>query len=482
MNDTSNKFDINLQPRKSTEILYELNGFQYFSNGKHGHHINYISKINVPKSDRTKISKILTKNVGISRLLRSFYKNFQLDNIEDSTSLLPSSYLKRKNILVSDENIVSPTISSSEILNSIPKAVNPRAFINVKQLQLITLLSERMKSNSQHYVDFVSFNQRKNISSTDNNCAFKFRYGGLLKDVNKRGSTGHILISSKKITNEIDFENSHSTYCKDGSIFYAIKEFRNKKPEKTFESYRRGIISEFVIGNCFFGKCTNIVNIFDMMEVSDSKYIQVMELCPAGDLYEYVKTYNNINKKIHVVEADCFMKQLLNGVSYMHIHGIAHCDIKLENILFYPNGLLKLCDFGNSSVFQTAWESNIHKQKNILGTQPYLAPEEFKKIPYDPRISDCWSCGMVYMTMILGRYIWRKASISDDLSYRKFHDEMERTGKFHTFEGLTHIYPIKELSRKKALYRIFDQNPTSRISVLQLINTSWVKGVNCCQE
>ncbi|KAK5779581.1 hypothetical protein RI543_003473 [Arxiozyma heterogenica] len=459
------KSDTTLQPSKNTEILYEFKGFQYFSNGKHNHRINSISKINNPDCNKINISKFLNKNMRIFRLLRSYCKKFQTNNIENSVSLLPYS-----------------NFSSPEFLDSIPKVLDPNAFINVKQLQLIALLSERMKCDPHNYKDLVLFDQWKNIPSNNNKCIFKFRYGNLLSDIEQRGSSRHIMLFSKKKINEIDFENSHFTYCNDGNIFYAIKEFKNKNPEKSFESYRRGIISEFIIGNCFFGKCANIVNIFDIMEVNDSRYVQVMELCPSGDLYEYVKTYTKINKKIHVIEADCFMKQLLNGVSYMHTHGIAHCDIKLENILFYPNGLLKLCDFGNSTVFQTAWESNVHEEKTILGTQPYLAPEEFKKKPYDPRISDCWSCGMVYITMILGHYIWRKASLSEDLSFKKFHNEMERTGMFHIFEELTHIYPIKELTRKEALYRIFDQNPTSRITVLQLINTSWVKGINCCQD
>lgn len=486
MNESSNKIFLTSKDSGAIEILYELNGFQYFSNGKHTHHINYISNLRTSEYNKTNNEKnmniFLNKYIKNSKILQFFYKKFQIDNIEGSIPLLLSSDIKGENTLESSIDIKSQTFTTNEMLDSIPEVVNPKAFINFKQLQLIALLTEKMNCDSTSYEKFELFNRRRKMSSKNNKDVFQHKYGRLLSVIDQNGSSGHIKIFYKKITNKRDFENSRSTYCKEGKIFYAVKEFKNKNLERTKENYNRDIISEFIIGNCFFGKCLNIINIFNLMEANNSKYIQVMELCPSGDLYGYVKAYTKIGRRIHVVEADCFMKQLLNGVSYMHIHGIAHCDIKLENILFYPEGLLKLCDFGNSSVFQTAWESNIHKQKSIFGTQPYLAPEEFKKEPYDPRISDCWSCGMVYITMTLGRYIWRKASISDDLSFKKFHDEMERTNKFHIFEGLTHIYPIKELFRKKALYKIFDQNPTSRISVLQLKNTPWIKGIYCCQE
>ena len=47
----------------------------------------------------------------------------------------------------------------------------------------------------------------------------------------------------------------------------------------------------------------------------------------------------------------CLFKQLIQGVGYLHAHGIAHRDIKLENLLLTKDSKLKITDFGVSEVF-----------------------------------------------------------------------------------------------------------------------------------
>lgn len=80
-----------------------------------------------------------------------------------------------------------------------------------------------------------------------------------------------------------------------------------------------------------------------------------------------------------------------------------------------------------------------------------------KKKHYYPRISHSLSNRKLYITIMLGRHIWREVLIFGDLFFKKFHAEIERTNKLYIYEDLTHIYPLKELFRKKAPYKIFDQ-------------------------
>lgn len=63
-----------------------------------------------------------------------------------------------------------------------------------------------------------------------------------------------------------------------------------------------------------------------------------------------VDLFTIINKIEKFSEKTCrfLFKQLLSGLSHVHSRGIAHCDLKLENIIFDHAGNLKLIDFGLS--------------------------------------------------------------------------------------------------------------------------------------
>ena len=89
------------------------------------------------------------------------------------------------------------------------------------------------------------------------------------------------------------------------------------------------------------------------------------------------------------------MKEILKGVEYLHSLGIAHRDIKPDNILISfkeDMPVVKLIDFGfatNSVV------SNIH-----CGTPNFIAPELFKKQPYSPIKADVWAFGVMFYYLL----------------------------------------------------------------------------------
>lgn len=90
-------------------------------------------------------------------------------------------------------------------------------------------------------------------------------------------------------------------------------------------------------------------------------------------------------------EAKCLLRQLLEAVAYLHRHSIMHRDLKLSNLLYTSQGLLKLCDFGLARYIQpqgTALTSRVV-------TLWYRAPELLLGAEWYNEAVDMWSVGCV---------------------------------------------------------------------------------------
>ena len=84
-------------------------------------------------------------------------------------------------------------------------------------------------------------------------------------------------------------------------------------------------------------------------------------------------------KKVHRVSEDrgrIWVKQLMDGMKFMHDQGWAHRDLKVENVLIGYDGRALLSDFGFSRIQDRGTLSATH-----LGSMQYSAPEvlEIKK-------------------------------------------------------------------------------------------------------
>merc|ERR1719359_998491 len=84
-------------------------------------------------------------------------------------------------------------------------------------------------------------------------------------------------------------------------------------------------------------------------------YFIFMELAGGGELFDQVidRGANAMPEPV----ARGFFCQMLDGVAYCHLAGVAHRDLKLENVLLTESGALKLIDFGLSHVYPRKGEA-----------------------------------------------------------------------------------------------------------------------------
>jgi len=103
-----------------------------------------------------------------------------------------------------------------------------------------------------------------------------------------------------------------------------------------------------------------------------------MELVKAGTLMTFLQYRRLKHEPLKDAECSCIMKQILEGLAYIHKLNISHRDIKPQNILMRSlhsiSNAVKIADFGLGS----------QELRNIdkCGTMIYMAPEQFTKTPY----------------------------------------------------------------------------------------------------
>ncbi|KAF4549162.1 Serine/threonine-protein kinase oca2-like protein [Elsinoe fawcettii] len=195
----------------------------------------------------------------------------------------------------------------------------------------------------------------------------------------------------------------------DGKTF-AVKQFRNRHPYESEKEYNKKVTSEFCIGSTLHHG--NIIETIDIVHEKGVWY-EVMEYCPY-DLFATVMT-----GKMGRDEVTCATLQILSGVMYLHSMGLAHRDLKLDNVVINEHGIMKIIDFGSATVFRYPFENDIVLSTGVVGSDPYLAPEVYDNTRYDPQMADIWSIAIIFCCMCLRRFPWKAPRLTDN-SYRLF--------------------------------------------------------------
>lgn len=363
---------------------------------------------------------------------------------------------------------LSPTMNRKD-------ALLDASIINEPQLELINKLKEELNAVLDMQGDLP-----KQYAYLDQHKTLNQRYG-TVKDVVGRGAYGVIKL--------IDSGDSQ---------IYAVKELQKRpipdsKRMEPSDKFIDRVISEFILSSTLNNK--NIVRTVDLMvslppqdasvDTNAANFIeknmkvnQVMESSNGGNLFTYLKKCVTQKHYVSIDDIDCMIKQIARGVWYMHQHGVAHCDLKLENILIdYDESSiapdadgkkkarmnLKISDFGKSSVFRTAWDSSEQlwpASSGAIGSEPYMAPEEHGKVckSWSLAKKDCWALGVLILVLYnVRRHYFCGAS--ENFVVATYYDETSKEEDSRAY-GSTYLWKrtdLKPLSHKKYKDSVFDE-------------------------
>ena len=163
----------------------------------------------------------------------------------------------------------------------------------------------------------------------------------------------------------------------------------------------------------------NVVRIHDIGEVFGIKYI-TMPFIEGDDLSTVMK---DAGGKLPVPRALAIVRSALSGLLAVHDAGVVHRDLKPANLMVSEGDEAFLTDFGialatdgtgadeetgegiEQALDRTSESDLIANQTigGVVGTVPYMAPEQAKGQPVDQR-ADVYAFGLILYDLLVGRH------------------------------------------------------------------------------
>lgn len=143
-------------------------------------------------------------------------------------------------------------------------------------------------------------------------------------------------------------------------------------------------------------------------------------------------------------------RQMCLGVQYLHERGLAHRDLKPDNILINRDFDVKLCDYG---LLCESRSSRISSTK--CGTLPYMSPEMIHEKSYSGRSADIWALGVVLYVVVTGCIPW--ASVNDFAMAQEIAKGVSDTGALSFEQGMI-------------VLKCCTVNPTSRPKIEEIVS------------
>ena len=196
-----------------------------------------------------------------------------------------------------------------------------------------------------------------------------------------------------------------------------------------------------------------IIKIHDFLVDSNFFYL-IMDFCGGGTLLSQLGNGKELNEE----GAKPLFKQILETISYIHEQGIAHRDLKLENVLMDEFGHIKIIDFGFSRFADPG-----QMFATPCGSPAYAAPEVILGEQYDGRMADMWSLGVMLFGLITGELPWKG---SNQIQVFK----QIKNAEFEIPDGVSAF-------GKDLIKKLLVPEPNLRLTAAECLGHPWFDGV-----
>eukprot|EP00794_Sanderia_malayensis_P008191 gene8191-9069_t len=197
----------------------------------------------------------------------------------------------------------------------------------------------------------------------------------------------------------------------------------------------------------------NIIRLYEVIETITKLYM-IIEYASGGELFHKILNEGKLPERL----AKKYFSQVVSAVQHMHDSGVIHRDIKAENVFLSNLGVVKLGDFGFSTV-----SSQNEALSTFCGSPPYAAPELFKDDSYIGSCVDVWALGILLYFMVCGMMPFRAETVG----------KLKRK----ILEGTYTIPDYVTDSCKFLIKQILRPVASDRFTIYEVMRCLWLEGI-----
>lgn len=211
-----------------------------------------------------------------------------------------------------------------------------------------------------------------------------------------------------------------------------------------------------------------------------------MQNAENGDMHEFVRNHGPVKESC----ARFWFHQIATAIRYLHSNDIVHRDLKLENILLSRHMNAKVSDFGFAKILDgkcgqnggngddngatmddsSGSECMQYLSSTFCGSMAYAAPEILLNQPYNPKVADVWSLGVLLFIMLFAVMPF------DDTSYQQLIVAQQSRSYC--------VVPNTEMRLSRACKCVFrallEPELNSRANLNDVLRSKWLKKYCSC--